>query len=44
MDCFRRLMNDPLFDDLPLILETPGVDSYAKQIKLLRGLIRKGKK
>ena len=32
-------MNDPLFDDIPLILETPGIGSYEREIKMLRGFV-----
>ena len=43
LDGFRRVMNEPLFDDLPMILETPyeSDETYAKEIKLLNSLIDK---
>ena len=36
-------MNEPLFNDLPMILETPyeSDETYAKEIKLLNSLIDK---
>lgn len=34
---FRRIMNDPRLDHLPMILETPEMD-YAKEIALLYGM------
>lgn len=39
-DLFIRIMNDPRFDDMPLILETPDEDIWAEEIKLLRSYIR----
>jgi len=35
LEVFRRIMNDPRFDDLPLILETPDESRWAEEIKLL---------
>lgn len=35
---FRLLMNDPRFDDLPLILETPDDEIWEEEIKLLYAL------
>ncbi|HOW31439.1 MAG TPA: TIM barrel protein, partial [Bacteroidales bacterium] len=32
---FRRLMNDPRFDNIPLILETPEETIWAEEIALL---------
>jgi deoxyribonuclease IV len=34
-DTFRMIMNDPRFDDMPLILETPDETKWAEEIKLL---------
>lgn len=36
-DCFKRIVNDPRFDNMPLILETPYTtdEVYAKEIRLL---------
>jgi deoxyribonuclease-4 len=39
MEAFRLLMNDPRFDDLPLILETIDDTLWADEIKLLYSLI-----
>jgi deoxyribonuclease-4 len=39
MEAFRLLMNDPRFDDLPLILETIDDSLWASEIKLLYSLI-----
>lgn len=38
MDLFSFIMNDPRFDDLPLILETPDESIWADEIKLLYSL------
>ncbi len=35
---FRRVMNDPHFDNIPMILETPGGVGYDKEIKILHNL------
>ena len=40
-DAFALLMNDPRFDDLPLILETPDESLWEGEIKKLYSLIRK---
>jgi deoxyribonuclease IV len=41
LETFRRIMNDPRFEGLPLILETPGgIDEWKREIALLRGLRR----
>jgi deoxyribonuclease-4 len=34
---FQFIMNDPRFDDMPLILETPDEEIWADEIKLLKG-------
>lgn len=39
IDLFRRLMNDPRFDNIPLILETPNEDIWPDEIKMLRSFI-----
>jgi len=41
IDLFRRIMNDPRFDDVPLILETPNVDLWPQEIELLYSLSEK---
>ncbi|XP_070581045.1 probable endonuclease 4 isoform X2 [Ptychodera flava] len=40
---FHCMMNDPRFDNIPLVLETPMVLSDAEEIKLLYSLGKKGK-
>ena len=40
MEFFERFMNDPRFDNIPLILETPDETLWAEEIKLLQGLIK----
>ena len=53
LEAFRRLVNDPRFQDLPMLLETPkeagkakpaiGIDKFdEKNLRTLRGLIRSG--
>lgn len=39
-DVFNRIMNDPRFDNIPLILETPDDTRWAEEIKLLYSFIR----
>ncbi len=36
IDCFRFIMEDPRFNGIPLILETPQPDIWTDEIKLLR--------
>ena len=38
IDLFSRIMQDPRFDNIPLILETPDEEQWAEEIRLLRGL------
>lgn len=38
MEVFRFIMNDPRFDGIPLILETPDETRWAEEIRLLRSL------
>lgn len=38
VEAFRCLMNDERFAGVPMVLETPEPDRYAKEIRLLRGL------
>jgi len=40
-DTFSMLMNDPRFDNIPLILETPDESLWEEEIKRLYSLIRK---
>lgn len=35
-ECFKTLVADPRFDDIPLILETPDPDIWAEEIALLK--------
>ncbi len=39
LDVFRRIMNDPRFDNIPLILETPDDTLWAEEIRLLYSMI-----
>ncbi len=39
MDFFRRFVNDPRFDNMPIILETPNPARWPEEIKLLYSLI-----
>ena len=39
MDVFSRIMNDPRFDDLPLILETPDEDRWEEEIRMLYEMV-----
>jgi deoxyribonuclease-4 len=36
LDLFKRLMKDPRFDNIPLILETPDEEIWAEEIRMLR--------
>lgn len=38
-EVFRRIMNDPRFDDIPMILETPDEVRWEKEIRLLYSMI-----
>jgi deoxyribonuclease-4 len=41
LETFRRIMNDPRFDGVPMVLETPGeIDAWKTEIALLRSLRR----
>ena len=40
MEIFEVLMNDPHFEDMPIILETPDETLWADEIRLLYSLIR----
>ena len=37
---FRRLMQDPRFDDIPLVLETIDESLWPQEIRLLYSLVR----
>ena len=38
-DMFRRIMKDPRFDDIPLILETPDNQLWPREIKMLYEMV-----
>ncbi|MBP6978740.1 MAG: deoxyribonuclease IV [Bacteroidales bacterium] len=38
-EVFHRIMNDPRFDDIPLILETPEEDRWEEEIRRLYGMM-----
>ena len=40
MEIFEVLMNDPHFEDMPIILETPDDTLWAEEIRLLYSLVR----
>jgi len=40
IDFFKRIMQDPRFEDMPLILETPDETLWAEEIVLLRSFIQ----
>ena len=37
---FERIMNDPRFDNMPLILETPNEELWAEEIKMLNSFVK----
>lgn len=39
LETFRRIVNDPIFDEMPLIIETPGEEFWKEDIALLYSLI-----
>jgi deoxyribonuclease IV len=39
-ELFKRIMNDPRFDNIPLILETPDETIWEQEIKWLYSLIK----
>ncbi|HHJ80807.1 MAG TPA: deoxyribonuclease IV, partial [Candidatus Tenderia electrophaga] len=40
LECFRYIMNDARFDDIPMVLETVNPDIWPDEIKLLYGMIK----
>ena len=40
LEPFRFIMNDPRFDNIPMVLETPDPDIWKEEIRLLYGLIK----
>jgi len=41
LNCFKFIMNDKRFDNIPMVLETPNEDNWAAEIKMLYSLIEK---
>lgn len=41
IEFFKRFVNDPRFDDMPIILETPNEENWAEEIKWLYSLQEK---
>ncbi|TBU07347.1 endonuclease 4 [Hamiltosporidium magnivora] len=41
LEAFKFIMNNDIFDNKPLILETPEPEKYGEEIKLLKSLIEK---
>ena len=39
LEPFRRIMNDPRFDGMPLILETPDDSRWPEEIRMLKGMV-----
>lgn len=39
LEVFRMIMNDPRFDDIPMILETPKESCWAEEIRMLKGMV-----
>ena len=39
LDAFRMIMEDPRFDNIPMILETPDDSRWAEEIRLLKGMV-----
>ncbi len=39
LEVFRMIMNDPRFDDIPMILETPNDSLWAEEIRMLREMV-----
>ena len=39
-EVFRRIMNDPRFDYIPIILETPDEERWAEEIRILYNMIK----
>lgn len=39
-EVFRRIMNDPRFDNIPIILETPDEERWAEEISILYNMIK----
>jgi deoxyribonuclease IV len=42
LDVFRRIMQDPRLDNLPMILETPDETRWSEEIRILKAMIAAG--
>jgi deoxyribonuclease-4 len=40
LETFRMIMNDPRFDGIPMILETPDEDRWAQEIRMLMEMVQ----
>jgi deoxyribonuclease IV len=40
LDIFSKLINDPRFDNMPLILETPDENRWAEEIRMLKSMMK----
>jgi len=40
LEAFRMIMNDPRFDEIPMILETPDESRWAEEIRMLTKMMR----
>ena len=40
LECFRSIMNDARFENIPLILETPAPERWSDEIAMLRGFVQ----
>lgn len=40
IETFKMIMQDPRFDDIPLILETPDESLWPEEIKMLKGFVK----
>jgi deoxyribonuclease-4 len=41
LECFRYIMNDARFDNIPMVLETIDETIWAEEIKLLYSMVEK---
>lgn len=41
LECFKWIMGDSRFDDIPLVLETPAPEKWAEEIAMLKGFAGK---
>jgi deoxyribonuclease IV len=42
LETFRMIMNDPRFEEIPMILETPDENRWAEEIRMLKEMTRQG--